>query len=298
MLGTYHLTVLYDILKDLHFLHEPDKIYPFVVEHLMKAVDADAASLFVSDAGRKNLILKVCTGGKKEIFKMIAEEVPFPFGQGVCGWVAQNNQPVVIEDSAKDPRFSARADVLTGYKTRSMLCVPLSKQNEVLGVIQILNKKTSVFNKNDLDLVSLVARQTAISLENARLYSEMEAARSFGECLLSNMPSGFIAVDLEGSITYMNLGSERILYLAASDSVGRKASYVLRNYPPLAEALELALKDRQGQRHIETTCQRPDKSDMRVGYSTFPISDPSGAPRGAGISFLDLKPYKGKTFGS
>src|SRR5581483_6941099 len=89
MLGTYHLSVLYDVLKDLHFLYQSDRIYSYLLENLLKAADADAATLYISDEKRENLIPRACLGPKKQMIEMIAQEIPFPFGKGLCGWCAR-----------------------------------------------------------------------------------------------------------------------------------------------------------------------------------------------------------------
>ncbi len=174
MLGTYHLTVLYDIMNDLHFLYQPEKIYAYLVENLMKVTNAEAASIFEVDGGKRQLVLRACMGPKREQLKMIAEELPFPLGKGVCGWVAENNQAVLLEDVKKDGRFNSQFDALTGYKTRSILAAPLANKDKVLGVIEIMNKTSAAFNKNDLDLVALIAKHPAIALENGRLYEDLD----------------------------------------------------------------------------------------------------------------------------
>src|SRR3989344_7681940 len=120
MLGTYHLNVLYDVLKDLHFLYHSDKIYTYFLDSLLKAVDADAASFYVADQKKSHLILRASAGPKKVMLEAVAQELPFPFGKGICGWVAQYNQPVIVDNVQTDPRFNPQVDTLTGYKTKSV----------------------------------------------------------------------------------------------------------------------------------------------------------------------------------
>ncbi|OGR82233.1 MAG: hypothetical protein A2901_09550 [Elusimicrobia bacterium RIFCSPLOWO2_01_FULL_54_10] len=121
MLGTYHLTALYDLVKDLHFLYETDRIHTYLLENVTKTMDSDAATLYISDASRENLRLKACLGPKKSMMEVISEETPFPFGEGIAGWCARFNQPALIENVLTEPRFSGRWDKLTGYKTKSVL---------------------------------------------------------------------------------------------------------------------------------------------------------------------------------
>ncbi len=293
MLGTYHLSVLYDILKEIHFLYQSDKIYTFLLESLMKASDADAASFFIADHEKQTLVLKAAIGPKKTMLEIVAEDTPFPFGRGVCGWVAQYNQGVIVEDVSKDDRFSSVVDSLIGYKTKSILCAPLSNGNQVLGVIEILNKKSAVFNKNDLDLLSLIAKQAAISLENAKLYSKLNEEKVFIESILANLTGGIITVDAKEVITHMNPTAERILALGTSGAAaGQGCNIVLKDYPGLYEEIVKTLSKKEIVTRQTLQCARPDGSAFPLGYSTFLITDHSQKLLGAGVSFQDLSAFQ------
>jgi PAS domain S-box-containing protein len=291
MLGTYHLTVLYDILNDLHFLYDSDKIYAFLLENIMKAMDADAASLFIADSKQGSLFLRACIGPKKSQLELVAEELPFPYGKGVCGWVAKFNQPIVIDNVQADQRFNPQVDTLTGYKTKSVLCVPISNMDEVLGVIEILNKKSAAFNKNDQDLVALIAKQAAIAMENGRLYTELKAAKNFSESVLANLISGFIAVDAEGTVTHMNAPAEKILLLSAQDCLGHKFSEAFKSYSLINGEVIGCLKDKETKNRKEMSLGRSDKTVIHLGYSTFPVLDGEKV-LGASIIFKDMTGLK------
>src|SRR3989344_45342 len=208
MLGTYHLTALYELVKDLHFLYETDRIYTYLLENITKTMDSDAATLYVSDPAREVLILKACLGPKKSMMEVISEETRFPFGEGIAGWCAKFNQPAMVENVQNEPRFSSRWDKLTGYKTKTVLAAPISNKDDVLGVIEVLNKKGSGFNQNDQDLITAIAKQTAIALENGRLHRELAYARTFAEGMISNMTRCVIAVEAMATITHIKLAAE------------------------------------------------------------------------------------------
>lgn len=288
MLGTFHLTVLHDILKSLHFLYQPEKIYALLMDQLTNALNAEAASIFELDAAKQNLILKVCMGPKQKYFEMVAEKSSFPVGHGICGWVAQYNQPSLVEDTQKSSRFNPKVDTLTGYKTRSIICAPLSTKDEVLGVIEILNKKASAFSKNELDLVALIAKQAAIAIENCKLYNELNAARNFSESVLLNLSGGMISVDVNGVVTHVNPSAENILKLSAAESVGKPCSSVLESYRQLQEVILTALESRERKLRQEVECIRYDGVSLRIGYSTFLVQDKTANLLGAGIIFQNL----------
>lgn len=88
-------------------------------------------------------------------------------GEGVAGWVAQHQQPVLLDDVRRDPRFSAGVDETFAFNTRSMLCVPVIYGERVLGVIQALNKNNGdAFTEADLTLFGVVAQLAAAAMTN------------------------------------------------------------------------------------------------------------------------------------
>lgn len=292
MLGTYHLTVLYNILKELHFMYQSDKIYNYLLEILSNSLDSDAASFFTVDAQKGSLVLRACIGPKKNMVELIADELPFPYGKGICGWVAQYNQGVIVDNVQTDQRFNQQVDTLTGYKTKSVLCAPVANRDEVIGVIEILNKKSSAFNKNDLDLLMIIAKQAGIALENARLYHELEASRNLNESVLANLTGGFLAVDPKWTITHMNGVAATILGLSAQECVGKSCSDALKNYPQILKEIVDTLTSKENKIRQEIECQRRDKSVIRVGYSTFLIEDRAKKFLGAGIIFQNLSQFQ------
>lgn len=288
MLGTYHLNVLYDILKNIHFLYQSDRIYVYLLENLLKAIDADAASLFVCDIQKKTLVLKGCLGPKKNMVEMISEEVPFAYGKGICGWTAQFNQPLLVEEVQKDARFNPQFDTLTGYKTKSIICAPISSTDDVLGVIEILNKKSSAFNKNDLDLLALICKQAAIALENGRLYMELISLKSVNEKFTSTFPTGVIVINNASIVTEFNSIAEKFLLLSARDLIGKKMSEGFSLYPALLEELTQTLQSKDGMRTKELSLERQGQSLLKLSCHFFFIKDHSQKLIGAAMIFKEL----------
>ncbi|MBI2119564.1 MAG: GAF domain-containing protein [Elusimicrobia bacterium] len=288
MLGTYHLNVLYDILKNIHFLYQSDRIYVYLLENLLKAIDADAASLFVCDIQKKTLVLKGCLGPKKSMVEMISEEVPFAYGKGICGWAAQFNQPVLVEDVQKDSRFNPQFDTLTGYKTKSMICAPISSTEDVLGVIEILNKKSSAFNKNDLDLLALIGKQAAIALENGRLYLELVSLKSVNEKFTSTFPTGVIVINSSSIITEFNPIAEKFLLLSGKDLIGKKMNEAFNSYPSLLEELTQTLQSKDGMRTKELNLERQGQTFLKLSCHFFSIKDQAQKLIGAAMIFRAL----------
>jgi len=97
-----------------------------------------------------------------------------PKGQGIAGWVAQHGKPLLITDAQADKRFNPDVDSMTGYQTRSVLCVPLMMKTGIIGVIELLNKKEGFYGQKDEELISYLADQAAISISRARFFEDQK----------------------------------------------------------------------------------------------------------------------------
>jgi diguanylate cyclase (GGDEF)-like protein len=96
-------------------------------------------------------------------------------GEGIAGWVAQHNLPLLVPDVAKDPRFASRFDSASRFHTASILCVPLAFKGRTLGVIELVNGEgDDVFSEEDLRILSTVAEFSAIAIENARNFHKVQ----------------------------------------------------------------------------------------------------------------------------
>ncbi|MBN1889842.1 MAG: GAF domain-containing protein [Thermoflexales bacterium] len=94
-------------------------------------------------------------------------------GQGVAGWVAQTGKSANVPNVDSDPRFYPKIDDQTGFRTRSILAVPLRARNTIIGVLEMLNKPVGEFTAEDMNLVQTLAASLAVAIDNARLVEEL-----------------------------------------------------------------------------------------------------------------------------
>src|SRR5438874_10019523 len=146
-----------------------DRLLQLIVGAARRTVEADRCTLFLVDRERGELWSKVAQG-------VGMAEIRFPMGKGIAGAVAQTNTSVNIPDAYADPRFNQNVDKQTGYRTRSILCVPMrSVEGEVVGVLQALNKfDGKAFTDEDEELLSALGGQAAAAVNNALLHHEIE----------------------------------------------------------------------------------------------------------------------------
>lgn len=141
-----------------------DELLQTIVEKTSALMDAERSTLFIVDEKSRELWSKVVQGN-------INIEIRLQMGQGVAGWVALTGKSLNIRDAYKDPRFNPKVDEDTGYQTRNILCQPIRNQNsDIIGVIQVLNRHKGHFSDDDEYLLSAIASQAAIALENSKLY--------------------------------------------------------------------------------------------------------------------------------
>ncbi len=146
-----------------------------VLDNAMKSaeevVQAEASSIFLIDEKQGDLYFHLARGEAAEKIKHFRLKI----GQGVAGWVAQTGEPLIVPDAPRDSRFNPQIDAFSGFQTRSILCVPLNSKGKLVGVVQVLNKKTARgFDPYDQEMLTLLANHIAIALENARTYQGIE----------------------------------------------------------------------------------------------------------------------------
>ncbi|MFZ5915501.1 MAG: sensor histidine kinase [Chloroflexota bacterium] len=130
----------------------------------------EAASVLLVDSKSGDLFFEAATGIKKYEVERIA--VP---KESVAGWIVEHNETLRIDDVSHDPRWSQKVDDASGFVTRSILGVPLSVKDKVIGALEVLNKKGGKhFAEEDELLLGTLAAQAAVAIENARLFQQSD----------------------------------------------------------------------------------------------------------------------------
>ena len=153
---------------------EFDKVLDLLVTRAGELVQCEATSLLLLDSSGTSLVFAVAKGDKGEALK----ELRLPVGTGVVGWVATHGKPLRVNDVRKDTRHFAGYDEDTGFDTRSLLAAPLIVRDKIIGVIEAINStRPEGFIEADVPIFTALANLTAVAVENARLYSEVNRER-------------------------------------------------------------------------------------------------------------------------
>jgi Nif-specific regulatory protein len=147
------------------------EILGYVMELTNKLLNCEASSLLLLDEKTNQLVFRTATGQKTKDLKQFSLKL----GQGIAGWVAEKAKPLIVQDVQKDPRHFNQADWKTGFKTKSILCVPMNAKGKLIGVVEALNKNEHLeFDQDDLSLLSILADQAAIAIQNAKTFEELQ----------------------------------------------------------------------------------------------------------------------------
>ena len=166
-----------------------DQLLELILKKITDLLDADRATLYLLDEQRKRLLSRIMIGDE-------ARSIELPVGQGIAGHVAKVGKSVRVRDAYRDKRFQKDWDLVTGYRTRSILAAPMKNHvGRTIGVIQVLNKRADAktiarkskrdpgrrgssppelyygeFSQDDEELLTALATQAAVSIDNSRLF--------------------------------------------------------------------------------------------------------------------------------
>jgi len=142
-----------------------DQFLEFTIEKATNIMQAKAGSLLLLDPETNHLYFKVATGEKKEEVKKFKVKL----GDGIAGKVAETGRPLLINDVSKDPRWRSEISESIGYQTHSIVCAPMKVGDEIIGVVEIIDKiDGNPFQEDDLKILSEFGELAAHAIGNAR----------------------------------------------------------------------------------------------------------------------------------
>ncbi len=227
-------------------------------------IDAEASSVLTMEPDGEHLRFEVALGDKADMLKDITVRV----GEGIAGTAAATGEPIVSQDVQADTRWSRDVAYAIDFETRSILCVPMMLRDRAVGVIEIINKRGGPFTDYDVHLMRVIANQSALFLENARLYTalservdlaneellranerlEFEMARI--ATLVDEMADGVVATDEADRVVIFNNAAEQMFGVPEQRAVGRPVVTVF-DEPDLADLFSMPLSPHGGSYQAE-----------------------------------------------
>jgi signal transduction histidine kinase len=163
------LALVQEIGRALSSVLDLDRLLNLIMEKITILMEADRSTLYLFSEDGRQLWSKVIQGST-------AMEIRLKVGEGIAGWVGQSGETVNIPDAYVDTRFQPAVDLRSGYRTRSILCMPMRNNlGATVGVVQVLNKQGGPFTGEDEALLAALASQAAVAIENSKLYHSIVA---------------------------------------------------------------------------------------------------------------------------
>ena len=220
------LHVLQRVSQELASELDIDRLLRNILRSAVMVLEANAGSLILLDEMTDELVFKVVEGGGGE--KLRGKRMSRH--QGIAGWVLENQEAVIVDDTSRDERFYAAIGASVNYATESMICAPLVNRGQSIGVLQVINKRTGeYFDASDKELLTALAAQSAIAIRNAQLYQDLREERDRLVALEEDVRKD-IARDLHDGPTQlvaairMNLDFMRMLLQREPEKVNAEVS--------------------------------------------------------------------------
>jgi putative nucleotidyltransferase with HDIG domain len=268
-----HLHALFNITKNLAAETNLEKLIFKIMDEVRNILNADRCTVYLYDEVKQELWSKVAIGLDKEI--------RFPADKGIAGYVWKTGEVVNIPDAYKDDRFNPEVDKETGYRTKSILTMPLlNLYNEVIGVFQVLNKKGGTFTKDNENLLSAISLIAASAIENANLYEEQQKSfTSFIETLSTTLDTrDYITAGHSRRVTLYALEIARIMKFDAEQMEIIRFAGLLHDIGKIGVPEVVLFKDRKLsedeyeiiKRHANLTRSILNKIHFLKKYRTIP----------------------------
>lgn len=177
------------------------QLLEMIVETAAHLLSAKAAALFLIDETKQELVFEVALGQKAEEVKKFR----VPLGHGIAGLTAVSGQPMIVSGDLDDPRRASDIAESVGYIPQSLLCVPLFYNDQVIGVLELLDKQgAATFSPADMEALGLFANQAAVAIEQSRIQRNITALVQeilFGSNPAATQPSESLQEQVEAFVT-------------------------------------------------------------------------------------------------
>jgi PAS domain S-box-containing protein len=247
-----------------------------VMDNFIALTESERGLIVLIDPDTGELDFSVIRGmDEKSINK-----TSFLVSKTVVQETARTGKPVMTNNALEDPRFKAQESVIS-YAARSILCVPMTINQRVIGVCYADHRlRGELFGNQEIQFLAGYANQAAIAIENARLYEDVQQRlgeitqiRTFLDNIFSSIASGVVTLDTNGVVITANRAAEQMLGITAAESLGQPYQEV---FPMLYEGFDDFLQSVLGQRlqqSLEINPVLPVRGPVHLTLKLSPLVD-------------------------
>jgi adenylate cyclase len=280
---TVFLDVVSLIASEIHL----DPLLGKILAAATQLLGADRGSLFLYDPSTNELYSRVAGG-------VATAEIRFPAIAGIAGECFSQGAPVAIDDAYDDPRFNPEVDRRTGYRTRNILCMPVTtKGGHKVGVMQILNKKAGPFTAGDRRRLAALCAQAAVSIENAQLFEDVNNAHGYNESILRSMSSGVLTLDAANQVIKVNDSALYILRRSEAEVIGSTVHEIFGERNAwVTQSLEKVRGTGKNDVTVDTDILVDGSEAVSINLTTVPLRSMRDDPIGSMLIMEDVTQEK------
>jgi adenylate cyclase len=264
-----------------------DRLLEKVTDAAAALLDGERATIFLLDAAAGELVARVTAGGA-------VGDIRFAATLGIAGVCLATGRAVTVSDAYADPRFNTAIDARTGFRTRTLVCVPLVDQNgRPSGVLEVLNKRTGPFTAGDERRLRSFAAQAATAVQNAQLFADVLSLKSYTDGILRTLSDGVVTLDQRLDIATINEAARRILRLPDGvEPKGSAAQLWGKANPWLVEALDYVTATGGTDDRPDVEFALGDGAAASVNATIAPVRSGGGGFTGVTIVLQDVSRQK------
>jgi putative methionine-R-sulfoxide reductase with GAF domain/anti-sigma regulatory factor (Ser/Thr protein kinase) len=221
-----------------------DDLLTSIVNVATDLTSADRGTLYLVDNEKGELWSKIALGTEPK-------EIRLKIGEGIAGNVARTKIIENIKDVTQHPMFKKDVDKSSGYVTKNMLCFPLKNKNEeVIGVLQLLNSKNGEFSQHDEELLSMISINTAIALQNADLVGKLLQAERVSS--LGKM-TNFLIQDIKKPVLVSKRYTEHLKSKNLAPELTQLVDMILTELTQVADLVQTTSSYAEGKTILRTS---------------------------------------------
>jgi two-component system phosphate regulon sensor histidine kinase PhoR len=286
------LTALFEVAKTMSAVLDLDSLLTMLVRLSAEQCYARKCSLMLLDKEKKELVIRNSVGVDESAFLGLRIKL----GKGIAGQVAKTGQAILVRDIEKDPRFRRKSK--KKYQTKSFLSVPLLMKNAVIGVLNVNDRTDNrSFTQEDFELLTILASQAAVAIDNAKLYTETERMRDYLQNILNNLVESVVVIEGNGNCTFVNENARIFFKPTVSFPIGIKYSKVF--HPRIVKMMHQVIESTEQfgiviDQEVEYKDEKGNKIPIGITGSLLQLSaadNPQTKP-GIILIFRDLTPSR------
>lgn len=267
--------------------------YQLLLREATDILNAEAGTIAVIEQGEElyeDVVFRYTLGEKADILKGVSLKPDM----GIIGWVIKNGEPAITNDARKDPRFFPWVDYLTGFITRSIICVPIKINGEPIGALEIINKREGIFDSSDLNLLRLFSKIISERIENYSSRAKWRRDYEFLSGVIDTIREGIVIVDRDLRIKFSNQSFSLLFNNEKEGIIGRSLKDIVRglDLKTLIDSWYNEVFQGEGRTLLESTIKdyKGESRFYRITAEPFEIDDEVVST--ALINFCDITNLK------